>query len=123
MNQLGQTAQEYYRDYLPNRFASIPDSSAYFHQLGDDLAQLVTSAAFEIAGPDPQGETYLEKVGRLNAATMQARELILDEQLYSLEPEESETDQTLADQNTRPDLDLINQERHQINDLLDELLY
>ncbi len=31
----------------------------------------------QLAGPDPVGEGYLEKVGRLNAARMQAEEKVL----------------------------------------------
>jgi hypothetical protein len=107
MNQLGQTAQAYYRDYLPSQFENIPDPSGYFHQWGEQLQEAVTTAAFEIAGPDPAQETYLEKVGRLNAATMQARELILNEQLYSHAPEGQEDEEAMLDPELQRDLDEI----------------
>ena len=35
----------------------------------------------ELAGPDRKGETYLEKVGRLNASKMQAEEIVRAEML------------------------------------------
>jgi hypothetical protein len=107
MNQLGQTARQYYQDYLPSAFADIPNPDEYFHQLGEELQEAVIAAAAEIAGPDPQGEGYLEKVGRLNAATMQAQELILSERLYCHQPEDEEDEEVMLDPELQRDLDEI----------------
>ncbi len=109
MNQLGQTARQYYQDYLPSAFADIPNPDEYFHQLGEELQEAVIAAAVEIAGPDPQEEGYLEKVGRLNAATMQARELILSEQLYNHEPEDEEDEEAMVDPRVQIVLEEINE--------------
>ena len=48
-----------------------------------------------LAGKDTPGEGYLEKVGRLNAAKMQAEEIVLAETVYSTveDQDEDETDQ------------------------------
>ena len=40
---------------------------------------IVTFRSDAPQGPDPVGEGYLEKVGRLNAARMQAEEIVLSE--------------------------------------------
>jgi hypothetical protein len=77
MNQLGSTARNYYRDYLPGRYASISDPQKFFSQLGQRLEHDVTSLALALAGPDIPEETYLQKVGRLNMARSQATEQVL----------------------------------------------
>ena len=47
----------------------------------------------QLAGPDPVGETFLEKLGRLNASKMQAEEIVRTEMLTpdpSVQEEEDE---------------------------------
>lgn len=63
--------------------------------LGEEAAQRVGELMMELAGPDPAGEAYLEKVGRLNASKMQAEEIVRAEMLtpdpsVQQEPEEDE---------------------------------
>jgi len=116
MNQLGSAARDYYRDYLPGLYASIPDPQEHFSQLGQDLQSEVTSLALELAGPDLPAETYLAKVGRLNAARSQAIEQVLTERVYSLEPEYDQVDQTDLDQSTLVHLEQVNAMMRELHD-------
>ena len=108
MNQLGSTAKNYYRDYLPGQYASISDPQEFFSQLGQRLEQDVTSLAVALAGPDLPEETYLQKVGRLNMARSQATEQVLAEQVYSLDPEYDQVDQTDLSETTQIQLEQVN---------------
>ena len=77
MNTYGKFAQEAWRTTAPEEYALIPDPEAWFERLGEEATQRVGDLMMELAGPDRQGETYLEKVGRLNASKMQAEEIVL----------------------------------------------
>lgn len=116
MNQLGASAQNYYRDYLPGQYASIPDPQEHFNQLGQRLADEAASLALTLAGPDLPQESYLQKVGRLNAARAQANEQVLTEQVYSLEPEYAPVDQTDLSQATLVQLAQINTMMRELHD-------
>ena len=108
MNQLGSAARNYYRDYLPGQYASISDPEEFFTQLGQRLDLDVSSLASALAGPDLPEETYLQKVGRLNMARSQASEQVLAEQVYSLDPEYDQVDQTDLSETTQIQLEQIN---------------
>ncbi|MFI7482478.1 TnpV protein [Kocuria sp. M1R5S2] len=95
MNTYGKFAQEAWKTTAPAEYALIPEPQAWFETLGEEAAQRVGELMMELAGPDPVGETYLEKVGRLNAAKLQAEEIVRAEMLtpdpsVQVEPEEGE---------------------------------
>lgn len=95
MNTYGKFAQEAWKTTAPAEYALIPDPDQWFEALGEEAAQRVGELMMELAGPDPMGETYLEKVGRLNASKMQAEEIVRAEMLtpdpsVQQEPEEDE---------------------------------
>ena len=95
MNTYGKFAQEAWKTTAPAEYALIPDPDQWFESLGEEAAQRVGELMMELAGPDPVGETYLEKVGRLNASKMQAEEIVRAEMLtpdpsVQQEPEEDE---------------------------------
>ncbi|WP_115930577.1 hypothetical protein [Citricoccus muralis] len=60
----------------PTQYALIPDPEMWFTTLGQDTENSVGELSVQVAGPDPAGETNLEKVGRLNAARAQAEEIV-----------------------------------------------
>ena len=91
MNVYGERAMEHWRRWLPARYATIQDPEAFFSTLGVQAESQVLDLAEQLEGPDLPGEGYLEKVGRLNMARMQAEELVLREVIL-LEPEKAETD-------------------------------
>jgi len=89
MNTYGHIAISHWQTFLPDRLRAIPESdrTRFFTELGEQAAAEIEELQMQLAGPDPVGEGYLEKVGRLNAARMQAEEKVLAE-LILLAPEE-----------------------------------
>ena len=101
MNTYGKFAQEAWKATAPAEYALIPDPVQWFEALGEEAAQRVGELMMELAGPDPVGESYLEKVGRLNASKMQAEEIVRAEMLtpdpsVQQEPEEDEEETGVA---------------------------
>ena len=76
----------------PDRFRAIPASEreAFFAELGERAESEIEELQDALAGPDPAGEGYLEKVGRLNVARMQAEEKVLAELILIAGPEDPE---------------------------------
>ncbi|MBG6218979.1 hypothetical protein IWX75_003467 [Arthrobacter sp. CAN_A6] len=89
MNKYGKFAQETWKMTAPSQYALIPDPEEWFRKLGEEAMRQVGELQYQIAGPDPEGEMYLEKVGRLNASRMQAEEIVRVEMLT---PDETETE-------------------------------
>ena len=99
MNTYGKFAQEAWKTTAPAEYALIPDPDQWFESLGEEAAQRVGELMMELAGSDPVGESYLEKVGRLNAAKMQAEEIVRAEMLtpdpsVQEEPEEEDEEES-----------------------------
>ena len=99
MNDYGRRAMVHWRRWLPARYATITDPEVFFSMLGRQAENQVLDLAEQLEGPDLPGEGYLEKVGRLNMARMQAEELVLREVIL-LEPEKAETDDDQEDPNS-----------------------
>jgi sugar phosphate isomerase/epimerase len=70
---------EHWRRWLPARYRSITDPEAFFSMLGQQAESQILDLAEQLEGPDPPGEGYPEKVGRLNMARKQAQEWVLRE--------------------------------------------
>ena len=81
MNKYGKFAQQTWQTTVPKQYALIPDPEEWFRNLGEEAMRQVGELQYEIAGPDPKNETYLEKVGRLNASRTQAEEIVRAEML------------------------------------------
>ncbi len=86
MNQYGTRAKQHWQKYLPTRFQQLDDPDSFFSDLGEQIAQRVESLADDLAGNDPPGEGYMDKVGRLNMARRDAESQVLRE-MALLEPE------------------------------------
>jgi hypothetical protein len=97
MNKYGRQAQEAWKAASPTRYSQIQDPEDFFTKLGEEAQEQVDGLLLKIAGPDPQDEGYLEKVGRLNAARNQAEEIV---RYDLLSPPETEDE----DENVNPDL-------------------
>ena len=101
MNDYGHLAMMHWRRWLPTRYATIQDPEVFFSTLGRQAENQVLDLAEQLEGPDLPGETYLEKIGRLNMARMQAEELVLREViLLEPEPETADTDDDQEDPNS-----------------------
>jgi hypothetical protein len=112
MNKYGQQARTYWETERPEALSQIPDPTEFFSTLGQQIQDQVIDLSQQLAGPDPTGEGYLEKVGRLNSAKKEAEEIVMNDLVYSQEPEEEESEEdgpSEADQ-------LIHQLRADLND-------
>lgn len=81
MNQYAAQAMSHWRSHLPNRYRQIEDPDEFFTELGEQIAQQIEDLSSTLAGPDPEQETYLSKVGRLNNARLSAEGQVLREML------------------------------------------
>lgn len=91
-------AEKHWQEYLPDRYASIPESdrSSFFSTLGEQAASQIEELTREIAGPDVPGEGYLDKLGRLNNARMAAQEVVLP-QLILIDPDQTDLPENAAE--------------------------
>jgi hypothetical protein len=98
MNQYAAMAERHWRRWLPSRVAAMDDPSNFFSDLGEEVAERIEDLTAELAGDDPPGETYLDKVGRLNMARLRAEEMVLAEAvLLPPEPGGEESGEATAD--------------------------
>jgi hypothetical protein len=86
MNHYGSQAMEHWRRWLPSRYGAITNPAEFFEDLGRQVEGQIAELSTQLAGEDPPGESYLDKVGRLNMARTQAEEIVLRE-LVLLAPE------------------------------------
>lgn len=77
MNKYGAIARDHWSRVAPSRYAALPNPEEFFETLGEQVWSQVDDLSLRIAGTDPVGETYLEKVGRLTMAQRQAEEIVL----------------------------------------------
>ena len=114
MNKYAHMAARHWERFLPDRLHAIPENerNAFFTGLGEQAAAEIEELQTRLAGPDPVGEEYLEKVGRLNAARMQAEEVVLRELILPAPEAQEEEDDSLseADREFYEDLRRIREE-------------
>jgi hypothetical protein len=88
MNQYAAMAERHWRRWLPSRVARMADPASFFSTMGEEVTSRIEDLTAELAGDDPPGETFMEKVGRLNMARLRAEEVVLPEMvLLPPEPE------------------------------------
>lgn len=90
MNKYGRQAQEAWKAASPERYSQIQDPEEFFTRLGEEAQEQVDGLLPKLAGPDPKDESYLEKVGRLNAARNQAEEIVTYDLLSPPETEDED---------------------------------
>ena len=95
MNKYGRMAIRHWETTDPDRFQQIPESDRgpFFTELGERAELEIQQLQDQLAGPDPAEESYLEKVGRLNMARLQAEEKVLAELILIPPPSSSEQDE------------------------------
>ncbi|MGP5364455.1 TnpV protein [Brachybacterium tyrofermentans] len=77
----------------PTFVTSLDDPTEHFSQMGEQVQNEISELLPSLEGTDPAGESYLQKVGRLNAAKSQAEEIVLTEyQPPSNSPDLSQTE-------------------------------
>ena len=90
MNKYGEIARSHWAKTDPARLAAIEDPETFFQTLGEQAESQIQELTQRLAGPDPPGEEYLTKVGRLNMARLQAEEAVLGELVWIASPGETE---------------------------------
>lgn len=91
MNKYGNLLQQQWTAADPTYVSSQSDPTTHFAQMGERVQDEVQELLPSLEGTDQPGETYLQKVGRLNAARQQAEEIVLSEyQPPSVTPEQDE---------------------------------
>lgn len=81
MNTYGKFAQDTWKMLAPRQYELIVNPEEWFTDLGKEAENAVGDLSVKIAGQDLPEESYLEKVGRLNAAKTQAEEIVRVEML------------------------------------------
>ena len=79
MNKYGAMLRRQWEIADPKFVQSLNDPTAHFSQLGEQVSEEILELLPSLEGTDPAEETYLEKVGRLSAAKLQAEEIVLAE--------------------------------------------
>src|SRR5690625_5569174 len=88
MNKYGKLAQEHWTNVDPGRAQQIPNPREFFSNLGEQVESQIVDLQPQIAGPNKPAETYLQKVGRLNMAKLQADEIVLHEMVSLTETQD-----------------------------------
>lgn len=86
MDEYGRMAHDHWIRWLPQRYSQIEDPNSFFSTLGEQVSTRIADLTLDLAGEDPPGETFMEKLGRVNNAKQRAREIVLPEMVL-LEPE------------------------------------
>jgi hypothetical protein len=113
MNRYATQAMRHWQQTDPARYQQIPDPETFFTELGERVESEIQALATAIAGPDRPGETYMEKVGRLNMARLDAESDILREMVLIPDPDDPEIDE-------RPATDPLTEASRAIQRLMDE---
>lgn len=87
MNRYGTIAQKHWQRHAPSRLAALPNPIEFFTALGLQVQAQVTDLTAALAGMDSSGETYWQKVGRLQAARARAEEVVMAQLLWTTDPE------------------------------------
>lgn len=66
-----------WRERVPDQYAAISDRKRFFAELAERMEAEIDTISAELAGSPPPGETYWQRVGRLNEATARAREIVM----------------------------------------------
>ncbi|MEU3872701.1 MULTISPECIES: hypothetical protein [Streptomyces] len=92
MNQYGRLAQQHWQEFRPRSIAELDDPEAFFTELGGDVQDEVRIrwTAERVTSPAPAGESFLERVGRLQQLRHGAEREVLRELV--LLPSEDDVD-------------------------------
>ncbi|MEO3753589.1 hypothetical protein [Streptomyces sp. B6B3] len=88
MNRYGVAARAHWQRWLPTRYAALPDPTAYFTVLGEEVEQRVGDLWDDLVDADeaPADETHEQRVGRLGLLKVWAENEVLKELVW-LPPE------------------------------------
>ena len=76
LNRFGRFALESWQTLAPAALSQIPDPNRHFSELGEEAESQWASLWPQLLDPDTPGEDSFTKAGRIEAAKMQAEEMI-----------------------------------------------
>jgi hypothetical protein len=108
----------YYQEFLPTHVAELEDPEGLYLELAERISDQVAelSAQIEAASIAP-GQTYVQRMGSLNVARVQAEEIAFNEILYSTPPETPEAPETGNSRDV--DLAILNRESAAVDQRLE----
>lgn len=128
MNRYGTDARAYWRRWLPQRYAALPDPIAYFTALGEQVEAQVgdTWDDLVIADTALPEETHEQRVARLAHFKARAEHEVLDE-MVRLEPEpgaglEEEDDGLESDEEFQARMEHLRDQTERVSTTADALL-
>jgi len=77
INRYDEAVRRHWEQQLPGQYSRIENPESFFALLGEYAALMIDELADDLAGDDPPGEGYLDKVVRLTAARRLAEQAIL----------------------------------------------
>jgi len=86
MGRIATQAERHWQTYLPVAYRAIGDREKFFLDLEDEAERLIELLATDLEGPTPEGETFLDRAGRLRMARFEAEGTVLRE-LVLIDPE------------------------------------
>ncbi len=90
MNRFGRFALEAWSTLAPTALSQIPDPQTHFSALGEQAFSAWADLWPQLVEPDVPGEDTFAKVGRIEAAKMQAEEMIRVEWLTPAEDQQDD---------------------------------
>lgn len=106
MSRLAAIAEEHYRRWLPQAYAEIKDRVAYFQELEDEAQSQLETLEESFLGPDPEAETFADRMTRFNWARHRAEEIVIREVLLA-EPEETASEREDARREAQANAELV----------------
>ncbi|MET7778086.1 hypothetical protein ABZU94_29145 [Streptomyces mirabilis] len=88
MNRYGEQAMTHWREHKPHEFGELENREEFFTELGEEISTEIETRARDLAGEEPDGEGYLQRLQRLNSSRMTAEGEVLRERvLLDVEPD------------------------------------
>ena len=76
MNTYGRLALDLWQQLAPTALAEITDPNQHFSTLGEEAMEQVTTLTLQLQGQDVPGESYFDKIGRIENAKLRAEEIV-----------------------------------------------
>lgn len=89
MNRYGEQTMAHWKEHKPQAFGEMESPVEFFTELGEEISGEIEARARELAGPEPEGEGYLQRLQRLSSSRLTAEGEVLRERvLLDVEPDQ-----------------------------------
>lgn len=101
MSSFERTARQNWQGLAPSAVEQMENPDEFFRAKAQEAQEMFDAILPGIEGPDVPGESYLEKVGRLNAARLQAEATVNEQVLTPPQDEQEELEEPEPDEEAR----------------------